>query len=309
MVDDRFLKTLHDTFPPGHVIDLFNSLRREVIFQKIKNTLTNRDSSSHLLKELRTDLEDNLCHPLLLPTTIAGCLVGNSMFDQLLKTFLEGGTSTNFSQSWVSVSADLFDDTKQLEQFLKYEQHYCSGLYAFLLDSFKPGGKNMFAHSLHSPLVNQLVERGYESSGIKDFKKEYGFSPHVLRFNAWKVFNAPMAYLNGLGSEREAAILFRYGFAQNSFWHNTNDFAENDFEQAKRLFNRATISANQEIIMKAVKKLKISECLLRRTRRLYWWNPCEAHAHDSSESTMEAFLEGRPNKHKENVSKNDAETT
>ena len=291
MINRQLLQTLHVTFPSGHIIDLFNSLRREVIFREIDRLVNNEGTSSDILKELLIGLERNLCHPLLLPTAIAGCLAGSPLHEKLLTDFLEGNIANDFSQSWVRVSADLFDDTHQLAQFVEHEHQYYLGLYAFLLDSFKQGGKNMFAHCLHLPLIEQLIETGYEETGIREFKKKYGFSLHVLRRNAWVIFNTPMAYCSaGLGSEREAGIFYKYGFDNNSFWHNTTNLAEYDFEQAKRIFNESVRLSDRKMTIEAAEKLKICEYLLRRTRRLYWWNPCETDAHDAADTALEILF-------------------
>ena len=289
LINRELLLQLDDLSAPGHTIDFLNSLRREKLFLKIKYLTT--DDADEGLGQLQKELETHLCHPLLLPTAIAGGLLGCAVHLEQLNAFAGGNTLLSFDESLAAVLMDSFADCAESSNFVKYEERYYVGLYCFLLDSFKRGGKNAFAHCLHEPVVNDLIRQGYSKHGIRDFHNALGFSAHDVRWNAWAIFNMPMVSLAGSGSLREAAVLFNYGFKHNSRWHNITERAQFDFNELKRSFNSSAKSRDVEAIRASAEKLKIGEYFSRRSQRLYWWNPCEISAHGATDGIGERMAE------------------
>jgi hypothetical protein len=285
----EFLLMLHETFPPGHIIDLFNSLRREKLFLKIQGVREGAGDKDLTL--LQVQLEFHLCHPLLLTTAIAGSIVGLPSHLDQLNVFLAGGVLSDF-QSLAEVSMASFADMNQLSAFTRYEEIYYVGLYSFLLDSFRKGGKNACAHCLHRAAVERLITEGYTNDGIRNFHQTFGFSPHDVRWNAWQIFNMPMGHLAGLGSERHSTVLFTCGILNNKRWHSITDRADSDLNQLKLSFNASAKSRDLEAIKVSAERLRIGEYLCRRAERFYWWNPCEIDAHRVGDKISERISEG-----------------
>jgi hypothetical protein len=91
-------------------------------------------------------------------------------------------------------------------------------------------------------------------------------------------------------SEMRAALLFQYGFAYNSRFHNVREYYD-DYVNSVRTAINAAFSRNSQAdaIADLRAQHELASRLRDRARQFYWWNPSEIDAHAVGASAGEEF--------------------
>jgi hypothetical protein len=284
MLDNHTLRALHAQFPPGHIIDLFNSQRREQQIATFMTVFHKEDKTDY--ETFFKNLATNLVHPLLLPTLISGAILGVEEYEQYLNNFLAGKSDVNFHQK-LFIIENYIKDTELLAEFIKLHEVYLEGLYCYILDTYRPEGKNRFSHQYHMPLVKKLVFDGQSKEGIRKIKKDFGLSAHDVRMRLWIDVNIT---IHNLGQPKYLeGMKFSFGFKHNSLWHNIQINMKHALEEAKKQFNEQVKTNNTALLLEASKQVKIYQYLNRISQMLYWWNPTEIDAYQVEDEVMESL--------------------
>jgi hypothetical protein len=217
-------------------------------------------------------------HPLLLCTALAKSAARPTALDARVGDYLRGELVLDLEETLLMPDDGL--SPEELTELLDLEASLLEDL--MILSADRLFSDEGVSTEFLRDLVRELVE--------KTSNEDISINVHEVRWSTWLTTN-PSLTVVPFDSELRAALLFQYGFAYNSRFHNTLEYYEDRLNSVRSTMNDAlSRGPEHDAIADLRAQHELAARLRDRAREFYWWNPCEIDAHAVGASVREEFL-------------------
>ena len=216
-------------------------------------------------------------NPLLLCTALAMSAARPSVPDERVGDYLRGDLVSDLEETLLIPDDDL--SPQELTQLLDLEASLLEDL--MLLSAERLFSEDGMSTEFLRVLVRELVE--------KTWNEDISINVHEVRWATWLMTNPSLTVIP-FESELRAVLLFQYGFAHNSRFHNVHEYYDDEVNSVRSTINAALSRGSQpDAIADLRTRHELALRLRDRARQFYWWNPSEIDAHAVSASAEQEF--------------------
>jgi hypothetical protein len=212
-------------------------------------------------------LANALVHPLLLCTALAKSVARPSAPDVRVGAYLRGDLVSDLEETLLIPDDAL--SPREVTQLLDLES-------ALLEDLMILAAERLFSDDgMSTEFLRELVRELVEKTSNEDIS----INVHEVRWATWLMTNPSLTVIP-FNSEMRAALLFQYGFAHNSRFHNAIEYHDDQLNSVRSTINAALSRDSQpDGIADLRARYELTSRLRDRARQFYWWNPTEIDAH------------------------------
>jgi hypothetical protein len=216
-------------------------------------------------------------HPLLLCTALAKSAARPAAPDVRVGDYLRGELVSDLEETLLIPDDAL--SSRELTQLLDLESSLLEDLMILSV------GRLFSDDGMSTEFLRELVRDLIENTSNEDIP----ISVHEARWATWLTTNPSLTVIP-FNSETRAALLFAYGFAYNSRFHNALEYYDDHVNSVRSTINAAFSRGSQpDAIADLRARHEVASRLRDRARQFYWWNPIEIDAHAVGESAGEAY--------------------
>ena len=206
-------------------------------------------------------------HPLLLCTALAKSAVRPAAPDVRVADYLRGDLVSDLEETLLILDDETLSP-RELTQLLDLESALMEDLMILSMDG-------LFSDSMSTEFLRFLLRELVEKTRNEDIS----MNVHEVRWATWITSNPSLTVIP-LDSEIRPVLLFQYGFAYNSRFHNAREYHDDQVNSFRSTINAALLRGlTPDAIADLKARHEVALRLRDRARQFYWWNPTEIDAH------------------------------